>query len=76
MQISTTYNGTLITGVVLKHKPYFLEVQITSPYTKMATSRSVPTFARNHIRYQGETFTKRCEELLVEIYKVASAKVA
>jgi hypothetical protein len=73
MQISTIYEGKLITGVVLKHSAFFLEVEITSPTSKISTSRSVPYFARAHIRYEGNALQSKCKELLVELYKVSGS---
>jgi hypothetical protein len=57
---------------VLQHKPYYLEVAITSPYTKISTSRSVPYFARERICYEGADLLKKCQEMLIEIYTVAA----
>lgn len=76
MQISTLYNDRLLTGVVRKHSSYFLEVAITSPISGYITSRSVPWFARNHIRYEGETFEQKSRELLIELYQVANHSIS
>lgn len=75
MQISTIHNGTLIAGVILKHTPFFLEVAITSPFSKISTSRRMPTVLRKHRRYEGVALEHECEALLIELYEIASVSI-
>ena len=72
MKISTTHKGISLTGVVLAHSPHFLEVAITSPVSKLITSRSIPYFARQHRRFEGEYYRVTCEALLIELYECLS----
>lgn len=72
MQVSTVYNGTLITGVVLKCTPSFLEVTITSPFSKLSTSRRMPAgFCQSEC--VGEALEQQCSSLLMELYEVANS---
>jgi hypothetical protein len=74
MKISTTHKGVTLTGVVIAHAPYFLEVAITSPVSKLITSRSIPTFARAHRRFEGQGLEQACCELLIELYEIVQPK--
>jgi len=75
MQISTVYNGTLITGVVVSRTPAFLEVAITSPFSKIRTSRRLPGSARGQIRYEGAALEFESSALLVELYEIANRSI-
>lgn len=71
MQVSTIYNDTLITGVVLQCTPFFIEVAITSPFTKLSSSRSLPAGFRQQIECLDERLKSECSSLLIELYEVA-----
>ena len=73
MQFSTLHNGTIITGVVVERSSYFLEVAITSPFTKLSTSRRMSADARRRKAYEGELLESECSLLLVELYELANS---
>lgn len=70
-QISTVYNGTLITGVVLKHTPSFLEVAITSPFSKISTSKRMREVTAEYVGVERDNLERECASLLVELYTLA-----
>ena len=72
MQVSTIYDGTLITGVVVTRSTYFLEVAITSPYASLSTSRHISAYARNSQRFEGEFLMQQSASILVELYELAN----
>ena len=72
MQVSTIHNGILITGVVVKHTASFLEVAITSPFSKLSTSRHLPASFRKVTGCVGSALESECSSLLVELYEVAN----
>jgi hypothetical protein len=74
MKISTSFKGQKIVGVIQSHTKHFLEVEITSPYSNLKTSRSVPYFARGYLEYVGEVLAERCDELLIELYEFGKTK--
>lgn len=74
MKISTNFEGQKITGVIRSHTKYFLEVEITSPFSNYSTSCTVPYFARGHSGYVGEALVKACDKLLVELFEFGAAK--
>ena len=76
MQISTPYDESLLTGIVRVHSAYFIEVEITSPYAKLITSRSIPSYARSHRRLEGRELENCCRELLIELYRMAHSQTA
>jgi len=73
MKVSTIYNGTLITGVVLERSPQFLEVAITSPFTKLSTSRRLSAQLDTSRTAVDKMLEVECTSLLVELYEVASS---
>jgi hypothetical protein len=73
MQVSTIHNGTLITGVVLKCAPFYLEVAITSPFSKLSTSRRMPNGFCQSAGCVGRVFQNECASLLVELYEIANS---
>jgi hypothetical protein len=74
MQVSTIHNGTLITGVVLKCTPSFLEVAITSPYSKLSTSRRMSADICQ-AECAGDVLESECSSLLVELYELANSSL-
>lgn len=73
MHISTVYRGTRITGVVVKQSRSFIEVAITSPYSKLSSRRHLPRVDQRYRCYRGAELEKKSQELLIELYQVASA---
>lgn len=76
MQVSTIHNGTLITGVVLKCTPFFLEVAITAPFSKLSTSRCMPAGFCQGVGGADEALESQCASLLVELYEVANRSLS
>jgi len=62
MNISTYCKDQEVTGYIRSHTKYFLEVEITSPYSNYLTSCTVPYFARGHSVYSGEGLVDKCNE--------------
>ncbi len=75
MQVSTIHNDTLVTGVVLKSTPFFIEVAITSPFSKLFMSRNLPACFRKHSERKGKQLESEYLSLLVELYEVANSSL-
>ena len=75
MQVSTIHNDTLITGVVLKSTPFFIEVAITSPFSKLLMSRSLPACFRQDTEREEQLLENEYLSLLVELYEVANSSL-
>ena len=75
MQVSTIHNDTLITGVVLKSTPFFIEVAITSPFSKLFMSRSLPACFRQDTERESQLLENEYLSLLIELYEVANSSL-
>jgi len=71
MQVSTIYHGTLITGVVVQQTSHFIEVAITSPFSKILTRRYIPKTTDGQTECPTNAFKEKYVEMLVELYEVA-----
>ncbi len=70
MQIYTVHKGTLISGVVVKRTPAFVEVAITSPYSKLFTSSALPRVKHQTDSVEMEALGTLYKKLLIELYQV------
>ena len=69
MEFHLFYGDERVTGKVKSQTEYFLEVEITSPYSGCTTSLSVPYFACSYIEYKEDVLVEKCDDLLTEIFE-------
>ena len=74
MEFHLFYDGKKVTGEVISQTKYFLEVEITSPYSGCTTSCSVPYFARSYVEYKEDVLIEKCDDLLTEIFEFCRLK--
>ena len=70
MKIYIYYQGHKVTGRIRAHTKYFLEMEITSPYSGYITSRSVPCSSKDNTEFIGKVLSNRCRDLLVELFEL------